>query len=61
MDGLAPEMVAMIEDWLEGRMQKRRTKHEHDEMCAMVGVELGKGRRELSEYKGGKHQVIGQG
>jgi hypothetical protein len=45
---LAPEIVAMIEDWLEGRMQKGWTKHEQDEICPIVGVELGKGRRELS-------------
>ena len=52
-------MDAMIEDWLEGRMQKGWTKHEHDEIRAMVGFELGKGRRELSG--GNKHRVIGQG
>ena len=61
MAALAPETVAMIDDWLEGRMQKGWTKHEQDEMCAMVGVELGKGRRELSGYTGNKHRVIGQG
>ena len=32
MDALAPEMVAMIENWLEERMQNEWTKHEQDEM-----------------------------
>ena len=54
-------MVAMIEDWLEGQMQETWTKREHDEMCAMVRIGLGKGKGDLSEYKGNKHRVIGQG
>jgi len=47
----------MIENWLEGRMQNEWMKHKQDEMCAMVGVELGKEIRELSGYTGSKHRV----
>ena len=47
----------MIENWLEGRMQDEWMKHEQDEMCAMVGVELGKEIRELSGYTGSKPRV----
>ena len=61
MDALVPEMVAIIEDWLEGQMQKRWTKHEQDEMCAMVSVALRKGRLVLSGYTGNKHRVTEQG
>jgi len=32
MDALAPEMVAMIENWLEERMQNEWTNNEQDEM-----------------------------